>query len=178
VLQTLAMTLILWSSWSRIAHDQHNVLTNGSEFKSSTLTKMPKSLDWAQGINLPAATIVTPVEFSLRNGRPWRSPKVMFFGVWIAGLLCWYMIGRLIDDLAQWRRSHILPPKRGSDLMYAFIALPSSILVASAFPLGSSDAVVTAAWGPVWIALSAVAFIFRVFQFIKLRRKAPGYRAS
>jgi hypothetical protein len=102
----------------------------------------------------------------------------MFFGLWVAGLLCWHMIGRLIDDLAQWRRSHTLPPKRGSDLMFAFIALPSSILVASAFPLGSSDAVVTAAWGPVWIALSALAFIFRVFQFIKLRRKAPGYRSS
>jgi hypothetical protein len=88
------------------------------------------------------------------------------------------MVGRVMDDLVQWRRLRALPKKRGSDLMFAFIALPGSILMAAAFPLSSSDAVVTAAWGPVWITLSAVALVFRVFQFIKLRRKPPGQPAS
>ena len=68
-------------------------------------------------------------------------------------------------------RARILPPKNASDLMFAFIALPSSIMLAVAFPLGSIGAPVTAAWGPVWIALTGIALIFRVAQAIKYRRR-------
>ena len=170
VLQTVAMGLILWSPWSPSAHQFEVSLTNGSDIKTWTL--IPESAsDWAQGINLPAATVVTPAEFVLRNGRAWRNLKVIFFGLWIVGLLCWYMAGRLIDDLVQWGRARILPPKNASDLMFAFIALPSSIMLAVAFPSGSIGAPVTAAWGPVWIALTGIALIFRVAQAIKYRRR-------
>lgn len=168
-LQTVAMILILWSPWSRNARQLGVV--DGREIKMWTLLPGPASLDWAQGINLPAATVVTPAEFVLRNGGAWRNLKVIFFGLWIAGILCWYMVGRVIDDLVQWGRSSVLPSKHASDLMFAFLALPASIMMAVAFPLGTAGAPITSASGPLWIVLTGIALILRVAQAIKFRRR-------
>jgi hypothetical protein len=176
--QTLTMALILWSAWSRNVLDQRFEARTEGEVKHLAFDRLPIAIDWAQGLNLPAVTVVSPVEFSLRNREAWRNWTVMLFGLWIAGLLCWYMVGRVADDLIRWRRQHVLSPKRGSDLIFAFLALPASILVAAAYPLGNQEAVVTATWGPVWITLSVIAFVFRVFQFIKLRRRPAGQAAS
>jgi hypothetical protein len=170
VLQTVAMTLILWSPWSRTAHEL-DVVADGNEIKTWMLIPGPASLDWAQAINLPAATVVTPAEFVLRNGGAWRNSKVFFFGLWIAGILCWYMVGRVVDDLVQWGRSRILPSKHASDLMFAFLALPASIMMAVAFPLGGTGAPITSASGPIWISVTSIALILRVAQAIKFRRR-------
>lgn len=172
------MALVLWSPWSQNVMNQRFEARTGGEAKYLAVVRLPIAVDWAQGLNLPAVTVVSPVEFALRDREAWRNWTVMLFGLWGTGLLCWYMVGRVIDDLMQWRRLRVLPPKHGGDLLFAFLALPGSILIAAAYPLGNPEAVVTAVWGPVWITLSAVAFIFRVYQFIKLRRRAPGRPAS
>lgn len=171
VLQIVAMALILWSPWTRSVHQLDVTVANGPQLKTRPLIAGPNALDWAQGINLPTATVVTPAEFVLRNGSAWRNSNVIFFGLWIVGLLCWYMVGRVIDDLVQWGRSQVLPSKHAIDLMFAFLALPASIMMAVAFPLGTAGAPVTSAAGPLWIAVTSIALVLRVAQAIRYRRR-------
>ncbi len=171
VLQTIAMALILWSPRTRSAHQLDVTLANGTELKTWTLIAGPNALDWAQGMNLPTATVVTPAEFVLRNGSAWRNSNVLFFGLWTAGILCWYMLGRVIDDLVQWARSQVLPSQHAIDLMFALLALPASIMMAVAFPMGTAGAPVTSAAGPIWIAVTSIALVLRVAQAIKYRRR-------
>jgi hypothetical protein len=172
-LQTIGMLLIVWAPWSPGAHDLQVALTDGSKVRIWILLPGPNALDWVEGINLPAVPVVTPVEYALRNGRTLRNPNVMFLGLWLVGLLCWYMVGRFVDDLIRWRRTRQLPTKHPGDLTFALLAAPSALLIALAVTFGAAGPPVIVGWGLVWVVVSSAALVFRTLQYFQQSRRRP-----
>jgi len=164
ILQSAAMFLTLWAPWNPKAHDAQVGSEQGIILQS-------EAGEWAEGINLPASAVVTPVEFALRKPDALPNMKVKFYGFWLVGLLCWYMVGRFIDDLVQWRRAKKLPRKNAGDLVFALIAAPSAALLGIAFNEGNSPSRVLATWGIIWIAIAFAALLFRVAQAIQQRKR-------
>jgi hypothetical protein len=171
ILQTIAMLLIVWAPWNPRSHQIDIVLRDGREIKGWTLISAVDSLDWAMGLNLPALTVATPIEFAFRKPASLPSYKIQFFGLWLVGLLCWYMVGRFADDLISWRSSGALPRKHWADLTFALIAFPSAILLAGPFTFDRAGPTSLAVWGVVWLVVTACVLLFRVVQVIKQRRK-------
>jgi hypothetical protein len=157
--QIAAMLLILWAPWARGVQELNPGAT---------------ALEWAEGINLPAAAIAIPLEFGLRGANALPNYKLRLYGFWIVGLLCWYMIGRFVDDLVQWRRHRVLPRKNAGDITFALLAVPSTLLLGGVFLFGDSNSRVLAAWSAIWIVITCSALIFRVAQVIQQRRKMPA----
>lgn len=172
ILQTAAMLLTLWMPWNPQAHNAQ--LANEQTLHSATLLG-PAALEWSEGINLPASAVVTPAEFAARKPDALPNMKVKFYGFWLVGLLCWYMVGRFIDDLNQWHRAKKLPRKNAGDLAFALIAAPSAALLGIAFNQGNAQSRVLATWGIIWIAIASAALLFRVAQAIQQRRRPAVY---
>jgi hypothetical protein len=164
ILQTAAMLLTLWAPWNPKAHNAQLGSEQGIILGST-------AIEWAEGINLPASAVVTPVEFAMREPDALPNLKLRFYGFWLVGLLCWYMVGRFIDDVIQWRRDKKLPRKNASDLAFALIAAPSAALLGIAFNQGNIQSGVLASWGSIWIAIASAALLFRVAQAIQQRRR-------
>jgi hypothetical protein len=80
VLQTTAMLLIICAPWNPKAHEVDALLAKGAEFKTWTLIPGPNAIDWAQGVNLPAAAVAIPAEFAIRKNEAQPNYKVRFFG--------------------------------------------------------------------------------------------------
>lgn len=171
VLQMMAMLLIVWAPWSPQAHQLDVLFADGAESKMWALIPGPPAIDWAEGINLPASAVVTPLEFAIRKTHTLPDYKVRFCGLWLVGLLCWYMVGRLIDDVISWRRRRMLPRKNAGDLTFAFIVAPSAALLAIAFNEGDARVPVIAVWGVIWVVIACAALLFRVAQAIQQRRR-------
>jgi hypothetical protein len=174
LLQTIAMLLITWAPWSPEAHRLTVGLPGERQISAWTLVPRPNIIDpfdFSEGINLPAAAVVVPIEFAARQGGSWMNTNFRFFGFWIAGLLCWYMAGRFVDDVIDWRRSRLLPRKNSSDIAFALLAVPSSILLASVFLFSGGASRILVVASAVWLVLSAAALIFRLAQIIAQRRK-------
>jgi hypothetical protein len=169
-LQTLAMLLIVWSPWNSRAHRIDIALRNGREIAAWTLLPGPDALDWAEGIDLPAAAVVTPVEFAVRRAGALPNDKVRFFGFWIVGLLCWHMVGRCVDDVMRWRRSGVLPRKHPGDVAFALIAVPSALLLADVF-ISDGTRGALFVWSAIWLAVTFAVFLFRLAQIIQQRRR-------
>jgi hypothetical protein len=170
-LQTIAMLLIVWAPWNPKTHEIVARRADGAEFKIRTLIPGLNAFEWVQGINLPAVVVVTPLEFALRKSGDLPSHKVNFYGVWLVGLLCWYMVGRFIDDLVRWRRDRTLPRKNAGDLAFALLVAPSAALVGIAFNAKETGVPVLAAWGIIWIAIASAILLFRVAQVIRQRKR-------
>jgi len=170
-LQTAAMLLIVWAPWNPKAHQVDILLTNDREIKAWTLIPGPDAVEWAQGVNLPAVVVVTPLEFAVRKAGAPRSSKLTFYGVWLVGLLGWYMVGRFVDDLARWWRTRTLPRKHAGDLAFALILAPSAALVGISFNDKESGVPVLAIWGIIWITIACAVLLFRVAQEIQQRRR-------
>jgi hypothetical protein len=160
-LQIVAMLLILWAPWTRGEH---------------TLNPGATASEWAEGINLPAAAIAIPLEYGLRGAEALPNYKLRLYGFWIVGLLCWYMVGRFVDDLVQWRRRRALPRKNQGDLTFALLAVPSALLLGGVFPFGDSNSRELTAWSAIWIVITCSALVFRVAQVIQQRRQMPLHR--
>jgi hypothetical protein len=169
-IQTAAMLLIVWSPWNPKAHHVDGVFANGTGISTWTLLP-PEAIDWAQGVNLPAVVVVTPLEFATRKSGDLPNSKIRFYGVWLVGLLCWYMVGRFVDDLREWRRTRSLPRKHPADLTFALIATPSAALLEIAFNEADRPPQVLTLWGMVWLVITITALLFRVAQEIRQRRK-------
>ena len=159
-LQTIAMLLIISAPRNTGTHEIDSHLAYG-----------PAALEWAEGINLPASAVVTPSEFAIRKSDALPNMTLRFYGFWSVGLLCWYMVGRFVDDLILWRRDKKLPSKNAADLTFAFIAAPSAALLGIAFNGGNVQSHVLATWGIIWIAIASAALLFRVAQAIQQRRR-------
>jgi len=170
ILQTAAMLLTLWASRTPKAHDNNAQLASDQTLGSATIPS-PTAIEWAEGINLPASAVVTPAEFAMRRPDALPNTKVKFYGFWFGGLICWYMVGRFIDDLTQWRRARMLPRKNAGDMAFALIAAPSAALLGIAFNEGDVPSRVLATWGIIWIAIAFAALLFRVAQAIQQRRR-------
>jgi hypothetical protein len=178
LLQSIAMLLITWAPWSPQAHQSPIVRPEEREISTWTLIPRPNIVDpfdFAEGINLPAAAVVVPIEFAARQGGNWMNTNFRFFGFWIGGLLCWYMAGRFLDDVVQWRHSRALPTQNASDIAFALLALPSSILLASVFLFSGPASRILAVTSAIWLVLSGAALIFRLAQIIAQRRKPKFY---
>ena len=170
-LQTIAMLLIVWAPWNAKAHEIVARRADGVEFKVWTLIPGLDAFEWAQAINLPAVVVVTPLEFVLRKGGDLPSYKVTFYGVWLVGLLCWYMVGRFTDDLVRWWRDRTLPRKNAGDLAFALLVAPSAALVGIAFNDKETGGPLLAVWGIIWIAIASAVLLFRVAQVIRYRKR-------
>ena len=168
-LQTIAMLFLLGVHLN--PKSLGTPVNDGREPKTATIIPSPTAIEWAEGINLPASAVITPVEFALRKPDALPNMSMKFYGLWLVGLLCWYMVGRFIDDLIQWRRAKKLPRKSAVDLAFAFIAAPSAALLGIAFSAGNVQSQVLARWGIIWIALASAALLFRVAQAIQQRRR-------
>lgn len=121
LIQTIAMTIILWAPWSPQTPKVDLVLRDGREIKTWTLLPGPdfNAIAWAQGGNLPALPAEIPIDLSSEKfpriyERNWR-----FFSFWVFGALCWYMVGRCTEDIASWRVGAMLPACRRGDLTFA-----------------------------------------------------------
>ena len=164
------MLLIVWAPWNLKAHHMRVVSASGTEISTWTLLP-PEAIDWDEGVNLPAVAVVTPAEFAIRKSGDLPSSKVRFYGVWLVGLLCWYMVGRLADDLVEWRRTRTLPRKNAADLTFALIATPSAALLAIAFNEADPSPQISVSWGVIWLVITVTALLFRVAQEIRQRRR-------
>ena len=171
IFQTAAMLLILWSPWNPKVHGLVAPRANGTVFHIRTLITVSDAFEWAEGINLPASAVVTPVEFAMRQPGALPNMQVRFYGFWLVGLFCWYMAGRFIDDLIRWRRDRKLPRKNAGDLAFALIAAPSAALLGIAFNEDSVQSHVLAGWGMIWIAIASAALLFRVVQVVRQRKR-------
>jgi hypothetical protein len=171
VLQMTAMLLIVWTPWNPQAHQLDVLAANGSESKMWALIPGPPAIDWAEGINLPASAVVTPIEFAIRKANALPNYQVRFCGLWVVGLLCWYMVGRFVDDLVRWRHNRKLPGKHAVDLTFALIAAPSAALLAIAFNEGDTRVPIIGVWGVIWVVIACAALLFRVAQAIQQRRR-------
>jgi hypothetical protein len=160
-LQIAAMLLVVWVPWARATQGLNPGLT---------------AMQWAEGINLPAAAIAIPLEYGLRGADALPNYKLRLYGFWTVGLLCWYMVGRFVEDLVQWRRRRALPRKNPGDLTFALLAVPSARLLGGVFLFGDSNSRVLAAWSAIWIVITCSALVFRVAQVIQQRRKMPLHR--
>jgi MFS family permease len=177
LVQTVAMLLITWAPWAPESHRLHTVLRDGTEIR--TWTVIPSAnvidpLDFAEGINLPAVAVVVPAEFAARRGEARMNLTFRFFGCWLVGLVCWYLAGRLLDDLFSWYRSGLLPRKHRVDLAFALLVLPSSALLAGVFLFGGEHTPILAVSSAVWLAASCLALAFRLLQIIRQRRRLPA----
>ncbi len=170
-IQTITMLLILWAPWNPKAYGIVSRGANGVVDNMRTRITVADAFEWAEGINLPASAVVTPVEFALRKPDALPNMKLRFYGFWLIGLLCWYMVGRFVDDLIRWRRDKKLPRKNAADLTFALIAAPSAALLGIAFNEGNVQSQVLARWGMIWIAIASAALLFRVAQAIQQRRR-------
>jgi predicted permease len=110
------------------------------------------------------------VEFAIRKPDALPNYKVQFFGLWLVGFLCWYMVGRFADDLISWRRNSALPRKHWADLTFALIAFPSAILLAGPFTVDRVGPTSLAVWGVFWLVITTCVLVLRIVQVIKQRR--------
>ncbi len=173
VLQTAAMLLALWAPWAPKAHAIDLIPANGREIKAWKLIPGFSAIEWAEGLNLPAAAIAVPAEFAFRKTDALPNDETRLYGFWIVGFVCWYMVGRFVDDVVRWRRSGSLPTKNRGDLAFALLAVPSTLLLGGAFLFGGGAPPILAAWSAVWVAISFSALGFRVLQLIQQRRRIP-----
>lgn len=164
------MLLIVWAPWNSRAHRIDIALRDGREITGWTLLPGPDALDWAEGINLPAAAVVTPLEFAVRRSDALPNYRVRSFGFWIVGLLCWYMVGRCVDDALLWRRSGVLPRKHPGDVAFALIAVPSTLLLADVF-ISDGTRGALFVWSAIWLAVTFAVLLFRLAQIIQQRRR-------
>jgi hypothetical protein len=156
VMQAIAMCALAWMWWAHSA---------------PTTPGKSDILQWAEGINLPAVAVVAPLEFSIRQSEAAPNANIRFFGYWIVGLLCWWMVGRFFDELLHWQKTKTLDPAPRADLTFALIAFPSTILMAVAFGFAGTESRVISAWASVWLAITSADMIFRLAQLIRHRRR-------
>jgi hypothetical protein len=136
----------------------------------------PREFEWSQGINLTAVTVVTPLEFAFRQAQGLPNYRIQFFGCWLIGLLCWYMTGRFADEIVRWRKTRILERAPRAAVMFALLALPSTILMAAAFGFKGEQSRVISNWAIVWLAITSADFVFRLAQLIRHRRRPDSSR--
>jgi hypothetical protein len=177
IAQTIAM---LWLTWSSLNQGARKFFLRAPDAMESTMGMRhaaPRSLEWAQGINLPAVTVVTPLEFAFRRTQGLPNYRIQFYGCWLIGLLCLYMTGRFVDEVARWRKTRILERAPRAGVTFALIALPSTILMAAAFGLSGQESRVISAWAIIWLLITSADFVFRVAQLIRFRRR-PDFSRS
>lgn len=127
--------------------------------------------EWAEGINLPAVPVVAPLEFALRRSESLPNATVRFYGIWILGILCWYLVGRFTDETIELGRTRKLERAPRGDLMFALIAFPSAILMGGAFGFGGTESRIISDWALVWLVITSADLTFRVAQLIRHRRR-------
>jgi len=118
LLQTIAMVIIVWAPWAQQTHKVDIVLQDGRKIHNWTLLPGPDqdTILWAQGINLPALLAEVPIDLTCERFEQLPELKIRFFSFWFFGILSWYMIGRVVEDILKWRQTG-LPPSRRFDIL-------------------------------------------------------------
>ena len=174
LLQTIAMIFILWAPWSPETHKFDIVLQDGREIRGWSVLPGPDqdTLAWAQGINLPALLAEIPIDLACEKFQQLPELKLRFFSFWLFGILSWYMVGRVGEDILKWRQN-ALPPPRWVDLLFAVeafvMAVPSFLILA--LDHSRNDFRVLAAWSAIWVVLASVVLGLRLFQRAKAKRR-------
>ena len=173
LLQTIAMMVILWAPWSADTHKIDIVLQDGREIHGWSVLPGPEqnTLAWAQGINLPALLSEIPIDFTCEKLPKFPELKLRFFNFWFFGILSWFMVGRVGEDILKWRKD-AFPTLRWWDLLFAIeafvFAVPSFVILT--LDHSGNDFRVLTAWSAVWAVLASFALGLRLFQRAKAKR--------
>lgn len=176
LLQTIAMIIILWAPWSPGAHRIDIILRDGREIKGWKLVPEPEThaIAWAQGVNLPALPAEIPIDLAAERFQHLPELKLRFFSFWFFGLLTWYMIGRIGEDVVTWRQN-APPSPRLVDLLFAIetflLALPSFLILT--FDRSGAPPILTV-WSTIWLAIASAALTVRLLQRVHYRNGVPA----
>ncbi|SRR6266567_2591695 len=175
VLQSVAMFIFMWAPWVPGGHKFDIVLRDGTEFKGWTLLPDWNAFDsvvWAQGLNLPALPAEIPIDLASEKWENLGVRTFRFFSFWFWGILVWYLIGRLVDDLIRWRSFSVLPRRQWGDLAFAveamLVAMPSFLSLAFE---RSAEFLVVRNWSAVWVLAASTALAVRLLQFVRHRNR-------
>ena len=176
LLQTIAMLIILWAPGSPGAHRIDIILRDGREIKGWKLVPEPEThaIAWAQGINLPALPAEIPIDLAAERFQHLPELTLRFFSFWFFGLLTWYMIGRIGEDIVTWRQN-APPPPRLVDLLFAIESLLLALLsfLILIFDRSVATSVLTV-WSTIWLAIASAALTFRLLQRMYYRNSVPA----
>jgi hypothetical protein len=173
VLQTIAMVIIVWAPWSPQTHKFDIVLQDGREIRGWSLLPGPDqdTILWAQGINLPAMLAEIPIDLTYERFTHLPELKLRFFSFWFFGVLTWYMIGRVGEDILKWIQTG-LPSSRRFDFFFAaeafLLAVPSFLLLV--LDQSKENPRVLTAWSAIWVVLASGALTLRLLQKARQRR--------
>lgn len=171
LLQTIAMIVIVWAPWSPQTHKFDIVLQDGREIQGWSLLPGPDAILWAQGINLPAFVVEIPIDLTCERFEHLPELKLRFFSFWIFGILSWYMIGRVAEDMLKWRQTG-LPPTRRFDVLFAVeacvVAIPSFLLLV--LDQSKENLRILTAWSAIWVVLASAALSLRLLQKARQRK--------
>jgi len=143
------------------------VLQDGREIHGWSLLPGPDqdTILWAQGINLPALLSEIPIDLTCERFEQLPELKLRFFSFWFFGILSWYMIGRVGEDILKWRQTG-LPPSRRFDFLFAVeafvLAVPSFLLLV--LDRSKENLRVLTAWSAIWVVLASGALSLRLLQ--------------
>lgn len=130
-----------------------------------------RAAEWAEGINLPVVPVVAPLEFAVRKSQSLPNSTIRFYGAWLLGALCWYLVGKFVEEIIELGRTRKLERAPRGDLLFALIAFPSAILMGGAFGFGGSESRIISDWAIVWLVITSADLTFRVAQLIRHRRR-------
>jgi len=129
------------------------------------------SILWAQGVNLPALLAEIPIDLTCEKFKQLPELKLRFFSFWFFGILSWYMIGRVGEDILKWRQTGLPPPRR-FDFVFAVEAF---VLAVSSFLLlvldqSKENLRVLTVWSAIWVVLASGALSLRLLQKARQRK--------
>jgi hypothetical protein len=159
-------------------------LINGSPFDVC----VGNSSVFAMELNLPAASVVLPalsLKWDYSNDQhdwfhdlAWRS-----VGFTIVGVVVWFFVGRVLDDLIERRRAGALPGSHIPDLIFAVVtAVYMTLVVVTAIYMtlvstqpgrsqGLGNAWLFVIWPVFWVLIGYLSLAMRIVQMIKRKNK-------
>jgi hypothetical protein len=158
--------------------------TEGSPFDVCIGT----SSEFAMELNLPAASVVLPtlsLKWDYSNDQhdwfhdlAWRS-----VGFTIAGVVVWFFVGRVLDDLIEWRRAGALPGSHIPDLIFAVVTagyMTLGVVTAAYMTLvstqpgrsqGLGNAWLFVIWPVFWVLIGYLSLAMCIVQMVKSKKQ-------
>src|SRR5258708_3960545 len=173
VLQTIAMMVIVWAPWAPQTHKFGYALEGGREIRGWSVLPGPDqdTIAWAQGINLPGLLAEIHIDLACERFEPLPELKLRFFSFWFFGILSWYMIGRVGEDILKWRQTG-LPLSRRFDFLFAVeafvLAVPSFLVLV--LDRSKENFRVLTVWSAIWAILASGALSLRLLQKARQRK--------
>jgi hypothetical protein len=112
-----------------------------------------------------------PIDLACERLEPLPELKLRFFSFWFFGILSWYMMGRVGEDILKWRQTG-LPLSRRFDFLFAVeafvLAVPSFLVLV--FDRSKDNSRVLTVWSAIWAILASGALGLRLLQKARQRK--------